>query len=114
MKKVNLNTKARKSDILRYLYLYYEGGVYFDLDYDFDEKCLNFISKLYISDYEVIVGESQFGNDYAKSSNFIEANPIFAKLPKNDRLFKILTETNWPEFNHFSLVNIGLTVVKFR
>jgi hypothetical protein len=42
--KLNTTKKNLKSNILRFLYLYYNGGVYFDIDYEFNNsKCLNFI-----------------------------------------------------------------------
>jgi mannosyltransferase OCH1-like enzyme len=52
-----------KSDLLRFIYLYYKGGVYFDIDYEFNETCLNFISEIYRSDYDVIIGEQQDQSD---------------------------------------------------
>ena len=52
------------------MYLYYNGGVYFDIDFQFDEKCLNFISEVYQSDYDLIIGERQLDN-YEISKYFI-------------------------------------------
>ena len=57
-----MNRRSIKSDVLRFLYLYYNGGVYFDIDFQFDEKCLNFISEVYQSDYDLIIGERQLDN----------------------------------------------------
>lgn len=47
-----------KSAILRFLYLYYNGGVFFDIDFEITKACEKFIVQTYaLDDYDVFLDE---------------------------------------------------------
>lgn len=114
---------STKSDILRWLYLYYNAGVYFDIDYDFTDKCLDFVSEIYRSDFDVMAGEQQDGavfkkpNDpsytYEHTSNYMETNPIFVKSRYSEKLLRILKTANFASIVH-EMYDQELTLIKVR
>ncbi len=87
-----------QADFFRVIYLYFNGGLYFDFDYDFNQACFNKIKELR-SEMKHFTGNIQ------KFTNFqADSNPLYVAQPYDeilkDYILSMAQNPDWPGTIH--------------